>query len=107
MIDFFYSSAVGLNEYYGNQYTYMGYYILIDFCKNGNIIVAPHINMKRFGPENIVLINGLIKFFGIPSSVISALVAPPLLQHFGYIFTFSVANVFPALSKTRSRNKRI
>jgi len=78
----------------------MGYFILIDFCKNGHVIVTPYINIKRFGQENIVLINGLIKFFGIPGSIISALIAPPLLENFGYYITFSVTNIFPAISNS-------
>lgn len=90
--------TVCINEYYGNKYTYMGYYILIDFCKNGSIILAPNISIKRFGHKNIVLINGLMKFFGIPGSIITAAIAPQLLQYFGYFITFSSTNIFPAFS---------
>ncbi len=57
--------TVCFNRYFGDKYSYLAYYTVIDFVSVGAFIISPQIYIERFGHANIILIHGLIRFFSV------------------------------------------
>ncbi len=57
--------TVCFNEYFGDQYSYMMYFVLIDFLQSGALIILPKAYVMCFGQENILLTHGLIQLLGV------------------------------------------
>ena len=57
--------TVCFNEYFGNKYTYLMYFICADLLICGQLIIMPQTYIKAYGHKNVFLVNGIIGILGI------------------------------------------
>ena len=62
--------TVCFNEYIGDKYIYMLYFIMSDLFIVGALLIMPQVYVKSFGQKNIFMIHGLVQLFGVGVSFI-------------------------------------
>lgn len=90
--------TVCFNEYFGNKYTYLMYFIGADLLICGQLIIMPQTYMKAYGQKNVFLVNGIVGFLGIPGQLLQSLFCQFLIENLGYFWLFTIFNSFSAIA---------
>lgn len=96
--------TVCFNQYFGNKYTYLIYFICADLLICGQLIIMPQTYLKVYGHKNMFLVNGIVGFLSIPGQLLQPLLCQILIESVGYFWLFTIFNSFSAIGNYKNNN---